>query len=152
MPPPPPFSTTSSIRSLALSILAACLLFSPILFLFSPPLPRWLRIARLFMLVITPFRSTTMPRKIRAVEMAIVVGSAPSLLLSSLTDTWRLAMRSDGVAAPPPPPPCCPCPPDPPPHECRRQRSSLEHRCGGGWYSTGPWAGGRSDSRTGGPE
>jgi hypothetical protein len=102
MASPPPFSVTTSIKSLALSIFAACLDFSAIFTLFSPPalppapfLPFILRIAREFMDVITPFRSTTIPRKILAVEMAIVVGST-FLSDSSEMLTWRFSRRSVG--------------------------------------------------------
>ena len=101
-----------------------------------------------FMEVITPLRSTMMPLKMRAVVMAMDVASTFSLLDSSLMLTCRLAMSSLGVLVPP-----APEGGEGPPHEWRLHAiSSLLHRCGGAMYSTGPCAGGRSESCTGGPE
>ena len=91
-----PASTPSSILSFASSILAACLDFSPCLLFPSSLFLRWLLVALAFMLVMTPDESTVMPRKMRAVWMAMLVSSLP-------LDGGRELAGLDGPSASPDP-------------------------------------------------
>ena len=91
-----------------------------------------------------------MPRKIRAVDIAMDLGSE-ELVDSSDTETCKFDISSltgvDGVVVIKPD-----CDPIKPPQEWRRHAiSSLLHKWAGGKYSEGPCAGGKSDSCIGGP-